>query len=204
MRVVHLLLLHPYLFETDIEDSMWSTRVLIHTCLVDLPLFHALLYILKKLLFSFDCNLCKAINKYPCFRIFSDLEPLVGVKRIYLASNSMIGLSDRWDRSIAFLASGGWSWAAPCWSWNPFWVGIEEICNMLHVYFKKRHRDPKLTLNRVLLDVIENLIHGSWNQSILKNRCSLFLRKYGFTSKNCVGLTRSRLPICHNDSVEPI
>ncbi len=38
----------------------------------------------------------------------------------------------------------------------------EEISNLLHVYLKEGHSDPKLSLIRIFLNIVENVIDTSW------------------------------------------
>ena len=66
-------LFNPNLFQEYVKYCMWSTRVDIHSSLIDLSPSHALLYKLQQLVLRLNMNLIKAINKYSSFWIFSYL-----------------------------------------------------------------------------------------------------------------------------------
>ena len=85
----------------------------------------------------------------------------------------------------------------------------EQVCDLLHVDFEEGHCDAELSLVRVILDVVKQVIYATRHYSTLHMNlfCSsltVHMIHRGSRTKYSVSLSTSSLSICHDHPIESI
>jgi len=142
---------YPSLFHKYLKNSMWSTWVFIHCCLIYWSAFSSNFNKLIQLLLSFDIHLCKAINKYTCFRIFSQFQ----IHTLYV-------LIPKWCRGTTLPDWALWLMPGMASAIPTVTASLQQkIRDLFHIYFQKRDCDSELGLIWVQLNVVEEIAYAS-------------------------------------------